>query len=222
MPDLTTTLHTDMLAGSTKRSSLAFRVLRAVRREFRSRPIYGMEWGDPDVVDPLKFIRDHFVVPNVKPDHVAVEIGPGGGRWTRYLLGFRKLYVVDYYSELLEELKKNFHEPNMVFIKNNGTDFPSIAAGSVDFVFSFGTFVHLDMPIIDAYLDNIKPLLKPGANVVLQYSDKNKRMAQDNQSFSHNTPELMRQHVVDRGYKILDEDVTTLWHSSVIQFCQEK
>jgi len=34
----------------------------------------------------------------------AVEIGPGGGRWTRYLLGFKSIYA----DEVLREFAKTF------------------------------------------------------------------------------------------------------------------
>jgi ubiquinone/menaquinone biosynthesis C-methylase UbiE len=147
-----------------------------------------------------------------------LKSGRGGGRWTRYLLDFKKLYVVDYHAELLAELKKNFCKPGMEFIKNNGTDFPEIAEHSIDCLFSFGVFVHLDAPIIETYLANMKLILKPGANVVIQYSDKTKIMAQLNESFSENTPEKMRRMVLKAGYTIREEDLTTMWHSSVIRF----
>jgi ubiquinone/menaquinone biosynthesis C-methylase UbiE len=191
---------------------------KAVRREWRSKDIYGLEWGDPDTVIPLRFIRDRYVIPYVNAEQHAVEIGPGGGRWTRYLLAFRKLYAVDYHAELLDELKKNFRTPNMKFIKNNGTDFPGIEERSIDYLCSFGTFVHLDARLVEDYLMNMKPILKVGTNVVIQYADKTKIMAQLADTFAENTPERMRSMIEDAGYKILEEDVTTLWHSSIVRF----
>ncbi len=143
-----------------------------------------------------------------------------GGRWTRYLLGFRTLYCVDYHSELLAELKKTFNSPNVKFIKNNGVDFPSIEEDSIDFVFSFGCFVHLDAYLVRAYLKNIRRILKPAGNAVIQYSDKSKIMAQLNPAFSDNVPEQMRQMVMSEGLRILEEDLTTLWHSSIIRFAR--
>src|SRR5688572_21435933 len=112
MPDLDTSLHLDML--------------ERFRRLEKPTNLYGLQWGDPEVVEPLRFIRDSYVLPYVSREHVALEIGPGGGRWTRYLLGFKAVYVVDYHTELLDELRKNFDQPNMVFIRNNGTDFPGV------------------------------------------------------------------------------------------------
>ena len=217
MPDLNTTLHLKMLRPKKKRKLLP-RIFAAIKKELKSPNVYGLQWGDPDIVRPLRFIRDQYVLPYVSSEHTAVEIGPGGGRWTRYLVDFKKLYVVDYHAEALAELKRNFCKSSMEFIKNNGTDFPGIAERFVDYLFSFGTFVHLDAPIIETYLANMKMILKPGANAVIQYSDKTKIMAQLNESFSENTPEKMRTMVLNAGYTILEEDLTTMWHSSVIRF----
>jgi phospholipid N-methyltransferase len=218
MPDLNTTLHLDMLEQFKKRRSLVLRLLRAIKKELSYGGTYGLEWGDPDSVAPLRFIRSRYLLPYIKADQCAVEIGPGGGRWTRYLLGFKKLYVVDYYSELLDEVKRRFRRPHVTFIKNNGTDFPGIEDHSVDYLFSFGTFVHLEAHLIEAYLSNMRRILKAGANVVIHYSDKTKIMAQINDQFAENTPGKMRSMVLDAGYKICEEDLTSMWHSSIVRF----
>jgi cyclopropane fatty-acyl-phospholipid synthase-like methyltransferase len=179
---------------------------------------YGIDdWGDPDRAEPLVFIRDRYLLPFVKPDQTGLEIGPGGGRWTRYLLPFRKLYVVEYHGELLKQLRKNFKAPNIAFIQNNGSDFPGVPEQSIDFLFSFGVFVHLDLSIIKAYLQNMRGVLRPTATVVLQYSDKTKIMARENPGFSDNTPEQMREAVLSAGFRIVEEDLTTMWHSSLMR-----
>jgi len=218
MPDLKTTLHVDMLNRyRRRRASLVARVVRAVAKELKGE-VYGLAWGDPETVESLRFIRDRYVLPYVKAEHSALEIGPGGGRWTRYLLGFGRLYVVDYYAEVIDELRRNYNKPHMEFIKNNGTDFPAVGDQSIDYLFSFGAFVHLDVPLIEGYLTNMRRVLKPGGNAVIHYSDKTKIMAQLNTSFSENTPETMRSMVSAAGFVILEEDVTSMWHSSVIRF----
>lgn len=218
MPPLESSMHLDMLAQWRRKNSLARRAIRAVQAGL-SLPLYGLEWGDPDIVEPLRFIKERFVLPYVNAQHDALEIGPGGGRWTRYLVGFRTLAAVDYHAELLDELSRNFGKRrNIRFIKNNGTDFPGLDPGSIDYVYSFGTFVHLDFNLIEAYLDSIKTIIKPTANVVIQYSDKTKIMSQINEGFSDNTPARMRAAVHAAGYRILEEDTTSLWHSSVIRF----
>ena len=219
MPGLNTSLHLDMLKRFKKRGRypLPIRIVNAIKNEILSNDVYGLHWGDPDVVAPLKFVRDRYVLPYVTPEHTAVEIGPGGGRWTRYLTGFRAVYIVDFYAEILEEVKKNFKALNLQFIQNNGTDFPGIPENTIDYLFSFGTFVHLDNDLIAIYLKNMQSIVKPGGNIVIQYSDKTKIMAQINEGFSDNTPEHMRTLATDSGFTIVEEDLTTLWHSSIIR-----
>ena len=180
--------------------------------------VYGLQWGDPDVWTPLQSIRERFVNPFVNPDQTAMDIGCGGGRWTRYLLGFKTIYAVDYYEQPLSEFRKTFNRHKHVKpIKNNGTDFPGVPAQSVDYVFSFGCFGHINRTLIDSYLGHIKEILKHRGNVVIHYSDKNNVMARD-PAFSDNTPEQMRVLVLSHGFTIIEEDTTTMWNGSIIHF----
>jgi len=217
MPKLDTNIHLNMLKNFSKKKLLK-RIYNAVTKEIKRNNIYGLEWGDPETVEPLKYVKENFVNPYLNKTHTALEIGPGGGRWTQYLLQFERLYLVDYHKELLDELRQNFNQENFVWIKNNGFDFPQIQTDSIDYLFSFGVFVHLDIDIIENYLKNIFLILKPNGNVILQYSDKHKIMAQKNNGFSENTPEIMRKLILDNGFTILEEDTTSLWHSSIIRF----
>jgi hypothetical protein len=53
---------------------------------------------------------------------------------------------------------------------------------------------------------------------MLHYSDKTKIMAQLNDGFAEMVPERMRGMVKAAGYDILQEDTTTMWHSSIVLF----
>jgi ubiquinone/menaquinone biosynthesis C-methylase UbiE len=217
MPDLDTQLHLDMLRTYQQQNGFVRRVRRAVREVVSPTKFYGLQWGDPEISGPQGYMRDHYVLPYVKPDHVALEIGPGGGRWTQYLLNFRRLYI-DYHAELLQEVRRRFHTPNMQFIVNNGTDFPGVPENSIDYVISVACFVHLERHLIGAYLKNIAKILKPGGNVFLTYSDKTKVGCQLNPTLSENNPEHMREMVTQAGFRVLEEDPTVLWNSGIIRF----
>jgi len=218
MPKLDTTLHLDMLRAAKRRRTLFARIRKAIDVLTARGDVYGLEWGDPEVSEPLRYVRDHFLTPHISPAANLVEIGPGGGRWTRYMLAAQRIYAVDYHQELLDELKSNFNAVNLTFVKNSGDDFPGVPDASIDFVFSFGTFVHFDDEIVEGYLRNLKRLLKPASNVVIQYSDKTKPMARRNDGFSQNDPEKMRKLIESHGYFIREEDTKTLWHSSIARF----
>lgn len=222
MPKLDDPMHLDMYRYSEHRPSRLQRLIERARRAVTGQAgpsrIYGYEWGDPDACPPLARVRDHFILPYVDERHAALEIGPGGGRWTQYLLGFGTLYAVDYHAEILAELGRNFRRPNLRFVTNSGTDFPGVPDASIDYLFSFGVFVHLDADLIAGYLDHMRRILRPGGNAILQYADKTKIMGRENTGFSENDPERMRAMVLARGFRIVEEDLTTLWHSSVVRF----
>ncbi|WP_425408867.1 class I SAM-dependent methyltransferase [Hyphococcus sp.] len=202
MPRLETDLHLKMLEQG--------------KRKYKDRPIYGLHWGDPEVHGVLANVRDRWIVPYVDAEKTCVEIGVGGGRWTRYLTGFKKVYAVDYHEEMFAELKKTVDAPNIEYVKNNGDDFPGVAPGSVDYLFTFGTFVHIDLDIIERYLENIRKILKPDARAFIQYSDKTKERAKQNEHFSINTPGIMVPLVESKGFKVLEEERENLKNASCI------
>jgi ubiquinone/menaquinone biosynthesis C-methylase UbiE len=218
MPDLDTSLHLDMLHDYERQNGLLSRFHRAVRELVSPRRFYGIQWGDPETSGPQVYMRDKYVLPYVKPDRVGLEIGPGGGRWTRYLLGFKHLYVIDYHAELLNELRRQCNQANMQFVVNHGTDFPGVPANSVDYIVSIACFVHLESHLIESYLSNMQTILKSGGNVVLTYSDKTKVGGRLNSTFAENTPERMRDMVRSAGFRIVEEDLTVLWNSGIIRF----
>lgn len=180
--------------------------------------IYGMHWGDPEAVPPLVFVRRHYIMPHVKPEATGLEIGPGGGRWTQYLKAMKKLYVVDYHQEMLDEVVAQFGAPNIIPILNNGSDFPGVGDGEIDFLMSYDVFVHLDPPIIASYLKNMRRVLKKDGVALIHYSDKTKIMAELNVAFVDTNAESMRKMVRDAGYRITLEDNTSIWHSNVMMF----
>jgi ubiquinone/menaquinone biosynthesis C-methylase UbiE len=91
---------------------------------------------------------------------------------------------------------------------------------SVDFVFSFDCFVHLDLPLIETYLREIRRVLRsPESIAVLHYADQRKPLAQEKgTSFSPTDPTIMRRLVEAAGLKILAEDTERISHSAIMAF----
>jgi SAM-dependent methyltransferase len=207
MPKLDSPMHVDSLESARRDGQ--------IERD----GLYGLQWGDPQTMPALKRVRDCFILPYVHPDRTALEIGPGGGRWTRYLLGFDRLYVVDYHQALLDELARSFRTPYLKLIKNSGADLLGIADESVDFAFSFGVFVHLELAVIENYFQELRRVLKPDGCAVIQYSDKTKEAArQHGEWFTDTTPDIIIPLVQECGHRVIEEDRLSLIHSSVVRF----
>ena len=150
-------------------------------------------------------------------DVTALEIGSGGGRWTQYLKDCQRLYLVELNPAMFSYIIDRFdNADNFYYVTTHGADFPLVPKQSIDFVFSFGVLVHLDYEIIEDYVKNLIPLLKPGAHISFQFSDKRKKMAADNPDFADTTPEMIENLFKEHGIRIKDMDDKTLPHSAVV------
>lgn len=200
-----------------KKSDLHLWMLKYDKRD-RRQCIYGDHWCDPMIHPALKTINRYFIKPIV-PGKTVVEIGPGGGRWTRFLRYAKKLYLVDPFVELLRETKKNFNGSNMEFIQNNGTDFPGIPEDYVDYIFCFDVFVHLSADLIREYLLNMKKILKKGyaSSIFFNYADNTKAASINNKGYAQDTnPAVIHQIINDLEYTIIAENHTAFDCSNTI------
>ena len=146
-----------------------------------------------------------------------LEIGSGGGRWTRYLLPARRLYCVDVNPEMFHYILGRLGpQPNLSFVRTQGTDLPGIEPESIDLVFTFGTFVHLEAEFIDGYLKSIRDVIKPDADVLIHYSDKEKPAAAANEGFAHTNTVVMEDLLAKNGYVIVEHGTDFLPHSNIV------
>jgi len=102
---------------------------------------------------------------------VVLEIGPGAGRITKYLLDAKLLILVDVSSEFPEYCLKRFAKTNtpIVGLTTTGHLMPQIKDKMVDFVVSEGVFVHLDRETVRGYISELRRVVKPGGIVMLSY-----------------------------------------------------
>jgi SAM-dependent methyltransferase len=198
---------------------------------------YGDQWGDPSasrlryLVRKLRYrhrlpgdlakVRSRYLEPYATPDAVALEIGAGGGRWTRYLLAAREVIVVELNREFVEYLERRFPDARekLRFYETSGYELRGIADESVDFVFSFGTFVHIDPEGIDEYLGEIRRVLRPGRVASLHYGDRSKPFFAGKPpghiGFSDMNAEKMERFAAGHGFEVVAHDRKTLNHSNV-------
>ncbi len=195
---------------------------------------YGHNWGDPGrkrgvfyrlsnkilQKEPgdLSKVVSKYISPYVQKDSIVLEIGSGGGRWTSYLLKAKEIIIVELNPEFFDYLKKRFRKniSKINFYKTSGYNLDGIQSDYVDFIFTFGVFVHTDPEGIFEYLKNIKRVLKPSGVAVIQYSDKTKKFGKMNKSFSNMNPKKMEGFVSKYKFKILDHNTRLLNHSSII------
>lgn len=109
--------------------------------------------------------------PNVPDGARVLEIGPGAGRWTGVLLGrASRLVAVDISAACIEACRERFAAYGSAeFHYTSGADLAPVADASVDVVWSFDVFVHINAAEVEAYLAEIARVLAPGGRAVLHH-----------------------------------------------------
>jgi len=103
-----------------------------------------------------------------KKDKNVLEIGCGGGYWTKFLCENSKNVTA---IDLIPNLPFELH--NLTYIENDDMQYncKTLQDESIDFAFSFGVFCHLSSSACESYLKDILRVLKKGGKAILMYSD---------------------------------------------------
>ena len=107
------------------------------------------------------------------PVHTILEIAPGFGRWTHFLAGFcQRLILVDLSAKCIDACRARFRDaPHIDYFVNDGRSLSFIGDGSVDFVFSFDSLVHVEADVIESYLNELGRILRPGGAGFIHHSN---------------------------------------------------
>lgn len=92
------------------------------------------------------------------PKNSILEIAPGFGRWTKFLLSYpyRSYCGIDLASPCIAHCKKRFISyKNCKFFVNDGLSLQAAAYQKYDFIFSFDSLVHVDLDVLNAYIQQI-------------------------------------------------------------------
>ncbi|BCQ24029.1 class I SAM-dependent methyltransferase [Caballeronia sp. NK8] len=107
------------------------------------------------------------------PAKNVLEIAPGFGRWTRFLLAASDSYQgIDLSQECVDACIRRFENaPHARFMKNNGSSLETVADGSIDFIFSFDSLVHASTDVLDAYIPQIIAKLSSRGAAFIHHSN---------------------------------------------------
>jgi SAM-dependent methyltransferase len=106
------------------------------------------------------------------PTKAILEIAPGHGRWTRFLLPLCEKFVgVDLNETTTAVCRDRFSDqPHARFMTNDGLSLDMVPAGQFDFVFCFDSLVHAEIDVMQSYLRQIIRKLKPGGAAFVHHS----------------------------------------------------
>jgi ubiquinone/menaquinone biosynthesis C-methylase UbiE len=114
-----------------------------------------------------------FIVPNLRPESTVLEIGPGHGRWSpeiRHRIQKGILHLVDLSPSCITFCKHRLSEfKNVQYHVNDGRSLPMVEKASIDFVWSFDTFVHIEEPEVRSYARELRRVMKPQSMGVIHH-----------------------------------------------------
>lgn len=107
------------------------------------------------------------------PAQSILEIAPGYGRWTQYLLSACKQYLgIDLSQDCIDACKKRFGgATHASFSTNDGISLSRASDSSIDFVFSFDSLVHAAADVMSAYVTEILRVLRNDGVAFIHHSN---------------------------------------------------
>lgn len=137
-------------------------------------PQGGDEWSEPWGNATAQWFGSLFPrVHRFMPAPRILEIAPGHGRWTQFLVPASSQYIgVDLNESCTEVCKARFASAdNATFVTNDGVSLAAAEDGSIDFLFSFDSLVHAEFEVFEGYIPEILRVLAPGGVAFIHHSN---------------------------------------------------
>jgi len=177
----------------------------------------GAEWTDDAAafrgLAPEAWKRDiveRFLVANARKGGVTLEIGPGAGRWTAHLLEVSgALHLADVSERCLALCRERFGDsPRIAYHRVAGDGLACLPGASIDFIWSYDVFVHVNPLDTDRYLADFARVMHSGARAVIHHADRYHSHAERVAGFRSNLSreffaELCRRH----GLQVVEQDL---------------
>lgn len=140
---------------------------------------YGEEWTE-DVrrfrgVDPEQWrarLIEEAMLKYAPQGGTILEIGPGAGRWTgrlRELAG--RLILADISQTCLELCRARLgDDPGVEYLLTDGRSLPAVPDDSVDFVWSYDVFIHINPTDTDRNLAELARVMKAGGYASIHHA----------------------------------------------------
>jgi ubiquinone/menaquinone biosynthesis C-methylase UbiE len=121
------------------------------------------EWKDSLIENVLR----RYILPG---GHI-LEIGPGAGRWTGVLIEMADTFTaVDVAESCIQLCRQKFgSRPGARFLVGSGKDLTGVADQSVDFLWSFDAFVHINVRETACYVREFKRVTRRSAVGVVHH-----------------------------------------------------
>ena len=144
-----------------------------------------------------------FVEPYFKGGAI-LEIGPGAGRWTEYLVpGADHFIGIDISETCVRECQTRFANcRNAAFKIGNGRDLRMIGDNSIDRVWSFDVFVHINREEFESYIGELARILRAGGIGAIHHGSSG---GSDGGWRSNATTAQVREYLAKNHFQVVDQ-----------------
>ncbi len=138
-------------------------------------PLAKSGYGQLGFISTLHATYLRCIKPYINMHTVAIEIGPGGGCWTKALLPSHEVYALD---ALPEKHNRFFHyldyPENVKYFQVEDFKCEMLPDDHFTYMFSFGCLCHVSFEGIKEYATNLYPKLKSNSNCFWMVADYDK------------------------------------------------
>lgn len=134
----------------------------------------------------------------------VMEIGPGAGRWTSILIDLADSFTaVDVAESCIRVCQQKFaSRSNARFLVGNGKDLSGIPDESIDSLWSFDVFVHINVAEASSYVREFRRVMRPSSVGVVHHGTSG---GLDGGWRSNLTSEAFRELLGQAGFRVLSE-----------------
>jgi ubiquinone/menaquinone biosynthesis C-methylase UbiE len=182
----------------------------------------GDEWSGPWGSSKAEWFAT--ILPRIGsfvPADSILEVAPGFGRWTQFLLKWTDHYCgVDLSDKCVSACRERFSNRDKAhFFLNDGMSLECVAGRQFDLIFSFDSLVHADFDVIAAYLRQIVPLLSTDGVSFVHHSNL---AAVPGKSSGHRSEtvsgDIVAQLVRSSGGRVLIQEQVA-WEDDLLSDC---
>lgn len=176
-------------------------------------PKDGDEWTDQAAFCGMPYavwkqdVIAAFIAPHVSENSTVLELAMGHGRWTPFLAQRARRYIgVDFGPSCVTFCRARFGNlANVEFHINDGRTIPMVANNSIQFIWSFDSFVHIEPDITAGYMAEFARVLSPGGRCAIHHPGTPSISQRTQGGRSQLTTELFARLASARGLRVLSQ-----------------
>lgn len=187
---------------------------------------WSAEWGG------TSYLWHGTIFPRIQafvPTDSILEIAPGFGRCTQYLIGLCKhLTLVDLSQTCIDFCYERFAEhTHITYLVNDGKSLDMLSDDAYDFVFSWDSLVHVESDVLQAYMKSLRKKMKNGgfgfihhSNLVSYRDQESDELTVPNLHWRAETmsAELFREYCDKAGLRCISQEIVS-WGGDILSDC---